>query len=249
MTTEYTLENLQFDPKDPFDLGYHIFDNVSSYLSVDEFENFKYESNKALLEAILKGEMRSKYQCVAFSELMQDEYMKDFFLKMSKEEAEHGDIFTYIVNKTYGSADAFNEQNKQFYEDVSNPVKINLQSTLASIFTQEIKVVCMFSAFYADCKNEEKKRFIGKLIADEVPHTTHVGDVVKNIVSTLPTEGSDQLKNHFFTVVRGFKYIMLPTLKTYLPEDKVLEVYEGSEWHNRYLNKLHDKLFTLLQAY
>ena len=74
MTTEYTLENLQFDPKDPFDLGYHIFDNVSSYLSVDEFENFKYESNKALLEAILKGEMRSKYQCVAFSELMQDEY-------------------------------------------------------------------------------------------------------------------------------------------------------------------------------
>lgn len=246
MQNQFVLENLEFDPRDPFDLGYHIFDNLRSYLTESEFENFKYDSNKALLEAILRGEMRSKYQCIAFSELMQDQYMKDFFLKMSTEESEHGDIFTYVVNKAYGSADAFNEANKTFYEDVSNPVKINLQSTLSSIFTQEIKVVCMFSIFYADCKNEEKKKFIGKLIADEVPHTTHVGGVVRDIVSKLPSDQT--LKQHFFAVVKGFKYIMLPTIKSYISEDKIVEVYETSEWHNRYLNKLHDKLFDLLQA-
>lgn len=246
------INQLNFDPEDPFELKVNIFPEITksdpNFLSKFFYDYLLWtwsgEYNTTLvypniLDKIKKDQYKHYLSDLSATDLAQ---VKNYFEQMIQDEIEHTDDFASLILNCYDPN--FNSNLDKHRQEVNFRFNNGDQSgdLLVLLFKYYVGECYLWTTFYTIYKqttNPAKRAVIKKFLVDEARHNNNIFKFFKKIKHHLP-HGFDN--NHLSKRYSEVRYFGLPFVKKHFDiedlgtrkDQAVLKMLYNTPWHQKF---------------
>lgn len=248
MRLSQQLENLQFVAHDPFEMSDGMFDGLKNHVSELHMQEIHRRCYKNYFEHLQMSERRSVVLYRMIADVVKADY-HDFFIKMSQEEDEHGEMFRLLNNRLFGTGDMIDAGMPAIYNTLESINGQDLHFWLPIAAGYESTLVAVFQATVPLCQNHSKKDFFNCLIDDELDHIGQLHHVIQHYLSMAPTDHLPGVMQKLYRIARERKLFSEKILSEFLHgigrSDLLHVYYSNNPWHDQYQQTLYQSLLSL----
>ena len=243
------ISQLEFDPKNPFDLNVDIVPERFVRNFYNEYLLFCYTSEyetTIIYPAVLNNLKNKRYEkYIGSLSQSEREQIYQYFEKMINDETEHTDHFSIILNKMnpqYIDLDLLKHESQLMVENT------DLVKLLSTIYVGECYLWVSFFQIYKTTTNTNKKYIFKKLLVEESQHNNNILKFLKKIKSTITLTKDEYIndvkKNRLMNLLHIQKEFKIPNANS-VAFKKVLQLVYNNPWHNKFNDLMIKKTYQL----
>ena len=244
------ISQLNFDPKNPFDLDTDIVPDRFIQGFYNEYLLHCYSDEyftTILYPAILNNLKTKQYeQYIGSFNQQEREQLYQYFDKMIQDETEHTDQFLIMLNKINPQDVDLNWLKQKSQSMIENTDLVKL---LSKVYVRECYVWVSFFQIYKTSTSDDKKRIFKKLLVEESQHNNNILKFLKKIKQTTVALTKDE----YIDFVKEDRLMNLLYIQheCKIPDansaafKKVVQFVYNNAWHDKFNELLIKKTYQL----